>query len=119
MAKSDLSKSISSITEVLKDYLNVKLDLLKLEILEKSSNAGLYFFTIITVLFASFGFFSFLMFSFSFWYGERTGNLSQGFLISAGIFLLVMLLAFLLRKIIFGRSLIKSIAKILFEEDKE
>lgn len=119
MAKSDLSKSISSITEVLKDYLNVKLDLLKLQILEKSSNAGLYFFTIIAVLFAFFGFFSFLMFSFSFWWGERTGNLSQGFLIAAGLFLLVMILAYLLRKVIFGRNLIKNIAKILFEEEKE
>lgn len=119
MAKSDLSKSVSSITEVLKDYLNLKLDLLKLKIVEKSSNAGIYFFTFISVLFAFFGVIIFLMFAFSFWYGEMTGNLAQGFLISAGVFFLVMILVYLLRKIIFGRSLIKSFASILFEEDEE
>lgn len=119
MAKSDLSDSLSSIVEVLKDYLNAKLDLFKLELLEKSSNAGLYFFSFISLILSVFGVVLFLMFSFSFWYGERTGNLSQGFLISAGIFFLIMIIVFLLRKVIFGRSLIKNISKMLFSDSQD
>ena len=119
MAKSDLSKNLSTITDVLKDYLHVKMNLFKLELLQKTSRAGLFLFTFFSVIFSVFAVAIFLMFAFSFWYGERTGNLSQGFLISAVFFLLVLVLVFLLRKVIFGRSLIKNISKILFTGDDE
>ena len=119
MAKRDLSKNLSSVTDVLKDYLQVKLDLFKLDLLQRSSRAGLFLFTFISVLFSVFAVAIFLMFSFSFWYGERTGNLAQGFLISAGFFLLVLVLVFLLRKAVFGRNLIKNISKILFSGDDD
>jgi hypothetical protein len=119
MAKSDLSKNLSSITDVLKDYLHVKLDLFKLELLQKTSRAGLFLFTFISVIFSVFAVAIFLMFSFSFWYGEKTGSLSQGFLISAAFFLLVLVVVFLLRRVIFGRSLIKNISKILFSGDED
>ncbi len=117
MAKSDLSKNLSSVTDVLKDYLQVKLDLFKLELLQKTSRAGLFLFSSISLILSVFAAAIFLMFSFSFWYGERTGNISQGFLISAVFFLLILVLVFLLRKVIFGRSLIKNISKILFSGD--
>jgi hypothetical protein len=119
MAKSDLSKNLSSVTDVLKDYLQVKLDLFKLDLLQRSSRAGLFLFTFISVLFSVFAVAIFLMFSFSFWYGERTGNLAHGFLISAGFFFLVLVLVFLLRKAVFGRNLIKNISKILFRGDDD
>lgn len=119
MSKSDLSKNLSSIIDVLKDYLHVKMDLFKLELLQKTSRAGLFLFTFFSVIFSVFAVAIFLMFAFSFWYGERTGSLSQGFLISAVFFMLVLVLVFLLRKVIFGRSLIKNISKILFTDDDE
>jgi hypothetical protein len=119
MAKSDLSKNLSTVTDVLKDYLQVKLDLFKLDLLKRSSRAGIFLFTFISVLFSVFAVAIFLMFSFSFWYGERTGNLAQGFLISAGVFFLILVVVFLLRKVVFGRILIKDISKILFSEDDD
>lgn len=119
MAKSDLSENLSAITDVLKEYLQVKLDLFKLNLLQRSSRAGLLMFTFISVLFSVFSIAIFLMFSFSIWYGERTGNLAQGFLISAGILLLILVLVVLLRKAIFGRILIKNISEILFQDDDE
>jgi len=103
----------------LKDYLHLKLDLFKLELLEKTSRAGLLLFTFISVIFSVFSVVIFLMFSFSFWYGEKTGSLSQGFLISAAFFLLVLILVFFLRRAIFGRSLIKNISKILFSDNED
>lgn len=119
MAKSDLCKNLSSVTDVLKDYMHAKLDLFKLDLLKRSSRAGVFLFTFFSVLFSVFALVLFLMFSFSFWYGEQTGNLSLGFLLSAAVFLLLIVLIFLLRKAIFGRSMIKNISKILFSEDDD
>ncbi|MDT8393221.1 MAG: hypothetical protein RQ761_05230 [Bacteroidales bacterium] len=119
MAKSDLSKNLSSVTDVMKDYLQAKLDIFKLDLLQRSTRAGVFLFTFITVLFSVFAVAIFLMFSFSFWYGARTGNLSQGFLISAAVFLLVLIVVFLFRKAIIGRSIIKNISKILFSDDDD
>lgn len=119
MAKSDLSKNLSSITDVLKDYIHVKIDFFKLDLLQKTSRAGLYLFTFISVLFSAFAVAIFLMFSFSFWYGERTGNLSHGFLISAAVFALIIILVLLLRRVLFSRNLIKNISKILFSGEND
>lgn len=119
MANNDLSKNLSQVTEVLKDYLQAKLDLFKLDLLQKSTRTGVFLFTFITVLFSVFAISIFLMFSFSFWYGKETGNLSQGFLISAAVFFLVLILVFLFRKAVFGRNLIKHISKILFSDDED
>ena len=119
MAKNDLSKNLASITDVLKDYLQLKLDFFKLDFLQRLSRAGLLLFTFISVLFSIFAIATFLMFSFSFWYGERTGNLAQGFLISAAVFFFILVLVILLRKVVFGRILIKNISKILFSGDDD
>ena len=119
MAKTDLSQNLSSILDLLKDYLNVKLDLFKLEILQRSSRAGIFLFTFYSLIISIFAIVLFLLFSFSFWYGETTGNLSQGFLISAGALFLLMILVFLLRKVLFGRILIKNISKILFSDTED
>ncbi len=116
MAKSDLSQNLAAIIDVLKDYLHVKLDLFKLDILQRTSKAGIFLFTFYSVVIAIFAIAVFLLFSFSFWYGEKTGSLSQGFLLSAGILFLIMILMFLFRRVLFGRILIKNISKILFSD---
>lgn len=119
MAKNDLSKNLSSVTDVMKDYMQAKLDLFKLDLLQRSTRAGVFLFTFFAVLFCVFAVAIFLMFSFSFWYGEQTGNYSQGFLISAAVFLLVLIVIFLLRKAIFGRCIIKNISNVLFSDDDD
>lgn len=119
MAKTDMSQNLSSIIEVLKDYLNIKLDLAKLEILHRLSKAGIFLFTFYSLIISVFAIVLFLLFAFSFWYGEKTGNLSQGFLISAGIIFLFMILLFLLRRVLFGRILIKNISEILFSDSDD
>jgi hypothetical protein len=119
MAKSDLSNNLASVIDVLKDYMQAKLDLFKLDLLQRSSRAGVYLFTFFAVLFSLFAVAIFLMFSFSFWYGEKTGNFSLGFLISAAVFLVVLIILFLLRKAIFGRSIIKNMSDILFSDDDD
>ena len=119
MAKTEISESFSSISEVLKDYLNSKVDLLKLGLLQKFTRAGVFLLTAVSVMISTVAACIFLMFAFSFWYGNRTGNLDHGFLISAGFFTLIIVLIIVFRKAIFSRNLIKAFSGILFSDEED
>ena len=118
MAKTNLSENLSGITDVLKVYIGTKVDLLKLGLLQKITRAGVYLLTFVSVIVSVFALTLFLMFSFSFWYGSVTGNLAEGFLISAAFFLVILILIFLFKKSIFSRNLIKIFSQILFTDDE-
>jgi hypothetical protein len=119
MAKNELSDNFSSISDVLKDYLNSKADLLKLGLLQKFTRAGVFLLTAVSVIISTLAACIFLMFSFSFWYGNRTGNLDHGFLISAGFFAFIIVLIIVFRKAIFSRNLIKVFSGILFSDEED
>lgn len=119
MAKNELSENFSSISDILKDYLNSKVDLIKLGLLQKFASAGVFLLTAVSVMISAFAACIFLMFSFSFWYGNRTGNLVHGFLISAGFFTLIIILIIVFRKKIFTGNLIKVFAGILFSDEED
>jgi hypothetical protein len=119
MARNELSENVSRIYDVLKDYLNSRVDLLKLGLLQKYTSAGVYLLTVVSVIISAFAAFIFLMFSFSFWYGSKTGHLEQGFLISAGVFAIIVVLLIVFRKNIFSGNLIKVFASILFTDDEK
>jgi magnesium-transporting ATPase (P-type) len=118
MTGSDLSQNLSKITDVLKEYLNTKVDFVKLGLLQKITKAGTYLLTFVALLVSIFAIALFLMFSFSHWYGEETGNLAMGFLLSSAFFLVVLIVIYLARNILFTRNLIKIFSRILFSEDE-
>ena len=117
MEKKALSENFAEITAAVSSYINTRFDLLKLTLLQKITRAGTFMLTFVSVLVSVFSILIFLMFSFSFWYGEKTGSLSQGFLISAGFFLLLLIVVFLLRKVIFTNNLVKIFSHILFSDE--
>ncbi|HYW97047.1 MAG TPA: phage holin family protein [Bacteroidales bacterium] len=119
MEKNALSENLAEITAAIKSYVNTRFDLLKLTLLQKITRAGTYMLTFVSVLVSLFSILIFLMFAFSFWYGERTGSLSEGFLISAGIFLLLLIILFLLRRVIFSNTLIRIFSHILFSDEDD
>ena len=87
MEKKALTENFAEITAALMSYIHTRFDLLKLILLQKITRAGTFMLTFVSVLVSLFSVLIFLMFAFSYWYGEKTGSLSRGFLISAGIFL--------------------------------
>ena len=117
MEKNALSDNLAEITAIVKSYVNTRIDLLKLTLLQKITRAGTYLLTFVSVLVSLFSILIFLMFAFSFWYGEKTGSLSEGFLISAGIFLFLLIVLYLLRRVIFSNNLVKIFSHILFSDD--
>jgi hypothetical protein len=118
MAARDFSESFSNLIGIIKDYVNTRVDFVKLVLLQKITRAGVLLLTFVSAIISAFAACVFLMFSFSFWYGDKTGNLSQGFLISAAIFVLIVILIFLLRKVVFGRILVKTLSRILFSDEE-
>ena len=119
MEKNALSENFAEISSVIKKYVNARIDLLKLTLLQKITRAGTFMLTFVSVLVSLFAVLIFLMFAFSFWYGERTGSLSTGFLISAGVFAILLILVLLLRKVIFSNTLVRVFSHILFSDDDQ
>lgn len=118
MKNKTLSENLSELNIVLKSYLQARLKLWKVFLLEKSTKAGTYLFTTMVVLLSAFLCLLFLGFAFSYWYGETQGSFSTGFLISAGCNLLLMILIYLFRKRLFARSILKNFKDLLFNEDE-
>ncbi len=119
MEKNALSENVAEITAAMKKYINARIDLLKLTILQKITKAGTFMLTFVSVLVSVFAILIFLLFAFSFWYGERTGSLSTGFLISSGIFAVLLIILLLLRKVIFSNTIVRIFAHILFSDDDQ
>ena len=119
MEKNALSENFAEITSAVKRYINARFDLLKLTLLQKITRAGTYFLTFVSVLVSVFSLLIFIMFAFSFWYGQKTGHLAEGFLISAGFFMVLLILVFLLRKHIFSNPLVRIFSHILFSDEDQ
>lgn len=91
--------------ELLKEYINKRINLAKLGIIEKSSiSAGII--TFIATMVLIFGFFLILFnFGIAFLIGQAFNNISYGFLTVAGFYMLLMIITIFLRK-----TIIKNIA---------
>ncbi len=119
MEKNPLSENFAEITAAIKSYINTRIDLLKLTLLQKITKAGTFMLTFVSVLVSLFAVMIFLMFAFSFWYGQETGSLALGFLISAGVFFILLVLIYLLRRVIFSNTLVRIFSHILFSDEDQ
>jgi hypothetical protein len=108
-----------SLVNNVKDYADLQLQLLKLNIVEKTSQILSLLIVIIAgtiLLMAAFVYFSMM---FVLWMKTLTGSLTYGFLIIAGFFLLLFILFVLLRKKMIINPIIKKMSSILFSESGE
>lgn len=114
-----ISENFSELADNVKKYVRLKIDLLKLNILEKFSK--LVSFLIITlVFFLLFLFFIlFISLGFIYWFRDQLGPEWLGALIVAGVYIVIGFLVYLLRFKLFINPVVTQISKILFEEDEE
>lgn len=119
MENNSLKENLSELNTIIKSYIEAKIDLWKVLLLEKVTKIGTYFFTVISVLITFLFTLLFLTFAFSFWYGNTVGNITIGFLISAGFFLFLALVVYWLRKPLFSNNIIKNIGAIIFSDEEE
>ena len=119
MSTQKISDHLANFTNAAKMYLSTYIKLMKLDTLERSSRAGAFFLrSCIIIMFIAF-ILLFLTFAFSFWYGRTYNDYVAGFLISAGFHLVLGAVVLLLRKYIINAPVIKSFAKIIFDDEDE
>ena len=111
------SQSVEALSDHAKEYLNLRVDLLKLILVEKLSRMTSTL--VLFVLFLIFAMFAgaFIGLAFVLWYGENVGPMWAGALIVAGVLVLKGLLFYLFRKKLLLNPVIAKISKIVMEED--
>ena len=108
-----------SLAKNVKDYADLQLQLLRLNVVEKTSQILSLLIVIIAgtiLLTAAFVYFSMM---FVLWMKTVTGSLTYGFLIIAAFFLLLFILFILLRKKLIINPIIKKMSSILFKSEEE
>ena len=119
MESNRISDNISSMTENVRDYVNLRIDYVKLILTEKIAKLASFF--LVSVIFFILAMFLilFISFAFVFWFGEEIGPMYTGALIVVAFYFLIGLLIYGFRQKIFINPLVKHLAKILMEEENE
>jgi hypothetical protein len=119
MEHKKISESITDLTEEARRYVELKIDLFKLDLTEKLATLTTTLLLSI-IFFIVFLFFTlFLSLAFILWFKEYAGAAYVGALIVAGFYILVGLIAFLFRDKLFLNRVVAEISKILIEEGEE
>jgi uncharacterized membrane protein YqjE len=114
-----ISDNVSLLTENVKDYVNLRIDLAKLILTEKM--AKLVSFFLISVIFFILAMFLllFLSLAFVFWFGKDLGPEWLGALIITAVYVLGGLLIWVKRHEFFINPLVTHLTKILMEDKDE
>ncbi len=120
MKNRSLVENISELNDVIKSYIEARLDVWKIIFLQKVTRLGTYLLSTIIIAIIILIVSVFLTLAFTQWYSNSYGFLSEAYLIVAGFYILVGALVFFLRKSLFSNMIVRNIASIIFsDEDKE
>ncbi len=116
---SELSRHINEFIHVVEKLAKVKLDILKLAVIDKTSGIVSFIFSslfavIVAALTVGFG-----AAAFAVWYGETYGSYVQGLLISAGALLILALIFFFIGRRLLVSIVIKNFSEIFFDDDEK
>jgi len=119
MAPGKISENVTLLTENVKDYINLRIDLAKLILTEKLAKLASFF--LIAVIFFILAMFLllFISFAFVFWFGEDVGPTWAGALIITAFYILCGVVIYLKRNALFINPLVTHLTKILMEEKDE
>jgi uncharacterized membrane protein YqjE len=119
MEPGKISDNFSMLTENVKDYINLRIDLAKLILTEKIARLASFF--LIAVIFFIFAMFLLLFLSifFVFWFGDTIGPAWAGALIVTAFYILCGVLIYFKRHAFFINPLVTQLTKILMEVKDE
>ena len=119
MGQGKISDNFSSLAENVKDYVNLRIDLVKLILTEKIAKLASFF--LIAVIFFILAMFLllFLSLAFVFWFGINIGPIWLGALIITAIYILGGFLIYVRRHQFFINPLVSQLTKILMEGKEE
>jgi len=114
----NLSENIVELNETVKEYIQTKLELVKLTILEKITKLVFYLISFQIIVLFIFLFVTFSTTAFVVWYEQNYENMITGLLIAAGFLFLLGVLFFIFFKKLIVKNLLSNLSEILFNEDE-
>lgn len=112
-----LKKNISKLNDSTKEYLQTKVDLIKVSLLEKSTKLVSFLISMWILVSILIWILGFAGAAFAVWYGKTYHNYTEGLLIAGGIMLLIALLFIALRKKIVTTSVLQHFSEIIFDDE--
>jgi cytochrome c biogenesis protein CcdA len=106
-------------TDHIKDYINTRIDLIKLQLAEKTSKIIAGFIAGITVAIIFLMFFLFVNISIAYLLGEWIGRIWAGFLIVSGLYLFLGIFIWTARNKLIRIPIMNKLIEVLFNNDKE
>ncbi|MBV8254635.1 MAG: hypothetical protein JO154_18685 [Chitinophaga sp.] len=105
--------------KVAKDYLETRLDLLKLQAAGKLSKALGLFFSVLMAFLLFFFVIVFLGMLVAFWIGEKSGSFTLGFTCASGLFIVFFVVIIFFRRQLIERPLSRLLITVLIDEIEE
>ena len=117
MSNNSIHDNFSELQEAVQGYVEARINYYKITLIEKAAKVGTYMFSSTLILLSVLFIFLLLALAFSFWYAANKGSITEGLLISAGLFALIAFIAYLLRRKLFANSIVRNIASVLYDEE--
>jgi hypothetical protein len=118
MFQNIFSEHLSGIRKELEDYVGKRIELLKLELVERLSKCTSSIIVKLGLMYFLLLFLMFLSLAGGFYIGELLHSNALGFLIIAGFYLLLAFLLYIFRSYLVERPVIRSFIKLFFKSDK-
>jgi hypothetical protein len=110
-------EDFSNLKDDIRDYINIRLEQMKLEIAEGSSRILSRILLVLVSTFLLLIIFLFLSFAAAYFLGTLLQSTELGFLLVAGFYSLILILVLYFRRIIFDRPAIQYVLSILFQKN--
>jgi len=115
----ELVKNFGELNGSVKNYIQVKIDLVKLSVLSKLTRLTTFLVNFLIVVLFVFLVIGFGATAFAVWYGQTYNSYFGGLLIAGGSLIVLALIFVLLRRRIITTSVIRNFAEILLEDDEK
>jgi uncharacterized membrane protein YqjE len=119
MAPGKISENVSLLTENVKDYVNLRIDLAKIILTEKMARLGSFFLLAVIFFILAMFLLLFISLAFVFWFGEAIGPAWIGALIVTAFYIVLGTLIYVKRHQFFINPLVTHLTKILMEDKDE
>ena len=116
MAKSPFSQALSDLADSIKRYLQLRLNIIKLEVMEKTARVVSLTIAAVFLLLVFVLFLLFVSLAAAGLAGDLLNSQALGYLCVAGFYLLLLILLFVFRRRLFLGAVIKHMSEIFFED---
>ena len=117
-----MEKTFSKVEELashIKEYINIRISAIKLSAAEKSSKMLANLIAVAVVLMVFFSFVLFASVALAFVFSKLTGEYYRGFLIVAGIYLLIGLIVWTMKEKLLRLPIMNAMLRQLFKEEDD